>query len=87
VYQVNFTDIAIKNLVRYPKKDQQLILNNIETLAENPVQKSNVKKLVNFDVSYRLRVGNYRILFEKEDVLKIIDIIDVLPRDKVYRRK
>jgi mRNA interferase RelE/StbE len=86
-YQVSFTDIAIKNLAHYPKKDQQLILHNIEALAENPAQKSNVKKLVNFDVSYRLRVGNYRILFEKEDSLKIIDIIDVLPRNKVYRKK
>jgi predicted nucleic acid-binding protein len=33
---------------------------------------------------YRLRVGNYRVLFEKEDCLKIID---VLTRNKVYRRK
>lgn len=86
-YQVTFTDIALKNLIRYSKKDQQLILKNIEELAENPLTKSNVKKLVNFDVSYRLRVGNYRVLFEKEDSLKIIDIIDILTRDKVYRRK
>ena len=86
-YQVTFTDIALKNLMRYAKKDQQLILKNIEELAENPLTKRNVKKLVNFDVSYRLRVGNYRVLFEKEDGLKIIDVIDILTRDKVYRRK
>ncbi len=56
-YDVIFTDTALKNLSRYPSKDQQAILKNIKQLAENPVTKSNVKKLVDFDVSYRLRVG------------------------------
>jgi len=68
-YEVQFTDIALKNLKRYPKKDQNLILNNIEKLAENPFSKTNVKKLVSFDIYYRLRVGNYRVFFEREDNL------------------
>jgi mRNA-degrading endonuclease RelE of RelBE toxin-antitoxin system len=41
-------------------------------------------KLVNFDIYYRLRVGNYRVFFEREDVLKIIDVVDILPRKKSY---
>ena len=86
-YDVIFTDTALKNLSRYPSKDQQAILKNIKQLAENPVTKSNVKKLVDFDVSYRLRVGSYRVLFDREDSLKIIDVIDVLPRNKVYQRR
>jgi len=83
-YELQFTDIALKNLKKYPKKDQQLLLVNIDKLAEDPFSKTNVKKLVNFDISYRLRVGNYRVFFEREDVLKIIDIIDILPRKKSY---
>ena len=83
-YQVQFTNIALKNLKQYPKKHQNLILANIELLAQDPFSKTNVKRLVNFDISYRLRVGNYRIFFEREDVLKIIDIIDILPRKKSY---
>ncbi len=86
-YDVTFTDTALKNLVRYPAKDQQAILRNIKQLSENPLTKSNVKKLVDFDVSYRLRVGNYRVLFDREDSLKIIDVVDVLPRNKVYQRR
>ncbi|MGH8558607.1 MAG: type II toxin-antitoxin system RelE family toxin [Methylococcales bacterium] len=85
-YQITFTDIALKNLKKYPKKDQMMLIKNIETLASDPFGKSNIKKLVDFDVSYRLRVGHYRVLFEREDVLRIINIIDVLPRDKVYKR-
>jgi mRNA interferase RelE/StbE len=86
-YAVTFTDTALKNLARYPTKDQQAILKNIKQLSENPLAKSNVKKLVDFDVSYRLRVGNYRVLFDREDSLKIIDVVDVLPRNKVYQRR
>ena len=83
-YEVQFTDIALKNLQKYPKKDQQLIMINIDKLAEDPFSKTNVKKLVNFGISYRLRVGNYRVFFEREDILKIIDIIDILPRKNAY---
>mgnify|MGYP000205607661 FL=1 len=45
-----------------------------------------VKRLVNYDVTYRLRVGDYRVLFERDDVIRIIDIVDVLPRGHAYRR-
>jgi mRNA interferase RelE/StbE len=71
-YDVTFTDTALQNLARYPAKDQQAILKNIKQLSENPLTKSNVKKLVDFDVSYRLRVGNYRVLFDREENLKLL---------------
>ncbi len=87
MYSVEFTEIALKNLKRYPRTDQELILESIDELAADPLHKSNVKKLVNFGVSYRLRIGNYRVLFDREDVLKIIDIVDILDRKKAYRRR
>lgn len=83
-YSLKFTEIALANLKSYPKKDQIRIIEQIEKLALNPLEKSNVKKLVNFDISYRLRVGNYRVFFEKDDEIKIVDIIDILRRDKAY---
>lgn len=86
-YVVKFTDTALKNLRRYPRKDKQRILTRIEQLAADPKAMTNVKRLVNFDMAYRLRVGNYRILFDRDDIIKIIDIIDVLPRSRAYKRK
>lgn len=85
-YEVQFTEIALKNLGRYPKPDQRLILDRITQLAANPLVMSNVKRLVDFDVTYRLRVGNYRVLFECDDMIRIIDIINILPRGRAYRR-
>ena len=86
-YKTYFTDVALKNLRRYPEKDRKLILKNIEALAENPLAKSNIVKLVEYDISYRMRVGNYRVLFERDDSLTTIDIIDILHRREAYRRR
>jgi mRNA interferase RelE/StbE len=71
----------------YPRKDRDRILDDIDKLAQDPLNKPNVKKLVNFGVAYRMRVGHYRVLFEREDRLRIIDIIDVLPRQEAYKRR
>jgi mRNA interferase RelE/StbE len=86
-YQVEFTEIALKNLQRSPRKDRDKILENIEQLAQDPLNKPNVKKLVNFGVAYRMRVGHYRVLFEREDTLRIIDIINILHRQEAYKRR
>ncbi len=87
-YNVYFTDVALRNLQRCSQKNKDMIFKGIEQLAEDPLNKSNVKKLVNFDAAaYRLRVGNYRILFDREDTLEIIDIIDVLQRKQAYQRR
>ena len=86
-YDVVFTDVALKNLSRYPKKNQQLILTRIEKLATDPLIMPNVKQLVQYGVSYRLRVGNYRVLFERDDRIRMIDVMDILPRSQAYRRR
>ncbi len=86
-YEVIFTDTALKNMQRFPKKDQQRILARIEQLAVDPDAVPNVKRLIAFDVSYRLRVGNYRVLFDRDDIIRVIDVIDILPRGRAYRRK
>ena len=86
-YEVQFTEVALNNLQKYPANDRKRIIERIEAMAENPLQALNIKRLVNFDVSYRLRVGNYRVLFERDDIIRIIDVIDVLPRGRAYRRR
>ncbi len=86
-YQIRFSDVSLKNMKRFPKQDQKMILKNIQELADDPIRKSNVKRLVSYDVAYRLRVGHYRILFEREDVLRIIDVVNILHRKESYQRR
>ena len=62
-------------------------MSRIEKLGNSPFEVKNVKKLVDFDISYSLRTGNYRVLFERDDKIRIIDIIDIRHRKESYRRK
>jgi mRNA interferase RelE/StbE len=87
-YAITFTEVALKNLQGYPQKDRSLIIKNIEQLAVDPFNKSNVKRLVDFDTAaFRLRVGKYRVLFDREDDLKIIDVVDIRQRKQAYKKR
>ncbi len=63
-YKIEFKPRAVKDLESIAKTETKKIIFKIEELKEN--LKGDVKKLTNFTPEYRLRVGNYRILFEIE---------------------
>ena len=86
-YEVSIRETAIKKLKSFNSADKIRIFKKIEELGDNPFEKKSVKKLVEFDISYSLRVGDYRILFERDDSLHIIDVIDIRHRKESYRRK
>lgn len=85
MYQLIFTDKALKSLKVIPSRDAHKILIKLEEFSKDPGNTSNVKKLRNHPIAvYRLRVGNYRVLFDKEDTLKIIEVIDIGHRKEIY---
>ena len=63
-YQIEFKPRAIKDLKSFSTSDNRRIVEKIE-LLENDLA-GDVKRLTNFTPEYRLRVGNYRVLFEVE---------------------
>jgi mRNA interferase RelE/StbE len=72
---------AIKDLKNIPEPFKSKIHNKIQDLTNFP-NIQHIKKLTNFEPAYRLRVGNYRILF---DVLNDVIIIGrVLHRQSSY---
>ncbi|GAB3501097.1 type II toxin-antitoxin system RelE/ParE family toxin [Spirosoma knui] len=84
-YQLSFSDRALKSLKKIPKSDAQRIVDALEELAQNPDTKSNVKRLTNHpDAIFRLRVGDYRVLYDKHDIVCIIAVIDVGHRKDIY---
>lgn len=56
---------ALKQLEKLDKNTQKRIIEKIKLLSDN--LQGDVKKLTDFTPEYRLRVGNYRILFDIED--------------------
>lgn len=82
--QIQLRKSAIKDLDDIPKNTKELIHSKVKELALFPNVK-NVKKLTNFEPAYRLRVGNYRILFDVIDNEKIV-IGRVLHRKESYKK-
>lgn len=85
-YNIKLRETAIKKLKSLNKDEAARILKKVEELGKNPFEMHNVKRLVDFDISYRLRVGDFRILFESDDELKEIEIFDIRHRKETYRR-
>ena len=79
MYQVSFTKRFKKQVLKFPKKEQIKILAKIETSLNNPRQ-SATKLEDTFPPIYRMRVGAYRVFFEVNDLLQIMEITDVKRR-------
>ena len=72
--EIVFDEKAIKDLKKIPKNITLQIKNKIKLLYNFP-NTPNIKKLTNFEPPYRLRVNDYRILFDVEnDILTIYRI-------------
>ena len=63
-YQIEFKPRALKDLKAVDKGDAHRIVEKIKLLGEDLA--GDVKRLTNFTPEYRLRIGNYRVLFELE---------------------
>jgi mRNA interferase RelE/StbE len=72
LYKITFKKSVSKDLRSISKKDVQRILEAIKTLSENP-RPPQSKKLSGQE-KYRLRQGNYRILYSIEDDKLIVQV-------------
>ena len=63
-YEIDFKPRAVKDLKKLPKSAQARILDKIDALRNDLA--GDVKRLTNFTPEYRLRVGDFRVLFEVE---------------------
>jgi len=84
-YEIKFTKKAIKVFLKLPRKVQINIRGKLLILSKGPFSVSNVKRLQGVDNAYRLRMGNYRIIYLVLEQELIIKIIKIGHRREVYR--
>ena len=86
MYRVNYLEEAIKELSHLDKPIQRIIKEKIDLLAKNPeVLKNNIKALKGeYSGKYRLRVGQYRIVYRLEHEVITIAIVRIGHRKEVY---
>ena len=80
-YEIEIKPKALKDLARLARADAKRILAKVDALREGPT--GDTKRLTNFTPEYRLRVGDYRVLFEME--ARRIVVYRVLHRKDAYR--
>jgi mRNA interferase RelE/StbE len=80
-YEVQFKPRAVKDLDALAANVRQRILGKIELMRDDLA--GDVKRLTNYTPEYRLRIGDYRVLFELER--QTIVVYRVLHRSKAYR--
>ena len=84
-YSVEFRPAALKSLRRIPKKDLLRIKKKIEELADN-LPDQNTTKMQGDNSFYKIRSGDYRIIYEIHDDRLVILVVKVGHRKDVYKR-
>ncbi len=82
-YEVVFSKRAEKDLERLPARAVERIIPVIVSLEDNPRPKG-CKKLKGRTDLWRMRVGNYRIIYSIEDRILLVDIREVGDRKDIY---
>jgi mRNA interferase RelE/StbE len=83
-YKVTFASRAIKDLRAIPRADQSKIIDKAESLSENPYPRGCLKLKGLQEELWRVRVGDYRVLYHVSDAIEIIDIRRIGHRKNIY---
>jgi len=84
-YRIEFKRSAAKVLKKFPKPDRRRIRDKIDSFAENlpdPI----TTKMKGDNPFHRVRVGDYRIIYEIHEDTLIILVLKIGHRKEVYRR-
>jgi len=85
VYEVYLERSAENDLKRLPASTFQHILPQIKSLAKNP-RPHGCHKITGSKSDWRIRIGDYRVIYEIEEETKAVRIMRVRHRREVYRR-
>jgi len=85
VYKIVYTTQAAKTLLKLPKNTAQLIREKIERLAKDPYASLPNAKKLHGRPGNRLRVGEWRVIYEIRDEEVLIIVLKIAPRGEVYR--
>ena len=78
LYRIEFAKRVRKDFKGLPKDDANRILKKIESLSHNPRPPD--RKKLSSDESHRIRIGNYRVIYDIKDDVLIVLVLRVRSR-------
>jgi mRNA interferase RelE/StbE len=83
-YEVKLAHRAARSLASLERREQLRIRAALDLLADNP-RPPNCVAMQGEDSVYRVRVGNYRIVYEVLDSVLLVHVVRIGHRREVYR--
>jgi mRNA interferase RelE/StbE len=83
MHEISYTADALKTLRRMPRNTADLIRRKVQEVAADPAKARNVKRLKGRD-GYRLRVGDWRVVYDIEAGKLVLIVIEIGPRGDIY---
>ena len=82
-YRIEVTPRARKDLKALPKRERRRVAEQIDILKADP-RPTGCKKLMGREDFYRIRVGDYRVIYQIEDEILLILIVRGGDRKEIY---
>ena len=84
-YRVEFTTAAAREIQKLPRRVRDRLLDAIEDLGDDP-RPHGAKKLVGEKTAWRIRVGDYRVIYDVFDDVLTVTIVRAAHRREAYSR-
>jgi len=85
-YEIRWKNSAEQDLRKINAQQIPRIIKVVESLADDPFPPQH-RKLQGSEQDYRIRVGDYRIIYQVENKTKVIVIYHVRHRKEAYRKR
>lgn len=85
MYAIAYNRDALKTLSRLPRNVALLIRNKVIALARDPFARNNNVRALAGRPGYRLRVGDWRVIYDLDHGLRILAVERVAPRGGAYQ--
>ena len=82
-YTVEVKPAARRELEGLPDHILSRVVRKLESLADNP-RPAGCKKLKGYKVQWRVRVGDWRVLYISDDAVKLVSLTRIAHRREVY---
>jgi mRNA interferase RelE/StbE len=84
-YRVEFTTAAARQVKKLPRPARDRVLDAIEDLGDDP-RPHGAKKLVGEQTAWRIRVGDFRVIYDVFDTELAVTVVRAAHRREAYNR-
>lgn len=86
MYELKYRRQARNYLARLPFRIKSRIVSKLHNIKENPDDPNLDVDILKGGYGYRLRVGQYRIIYTRDEDELIVEVVKIRPRGDIYKR-